>query len=92
MPITSQTFTLSNLTPTLIVPGHNMIQEVHLHNMTKSSNEFIHLGGADMTLTNSIHIDPGESMTLTLVDRDNLYAMSDPNGLVVGVMTIRKNA
>lgn len=92
MAITSETFTLSNLTATLIVPNHNMVQEVYLHNMNKSSNQYIHLGGADMTLADSIHIDPGESITLTLVEGDSLYAMSDPNGLVVGVMTVRKNA
>lgn len=92
MTITSQTFTLNNLTPTLIVAGHQMVQEVFLHNMTKSSNQYVHLGGSSMTVADSIHIDPGESLTLTLVDGDNLFAMSNPTGLVVGVMTIRKNA
>lgn len=91
MPLTSQVFTLNATTPTLIVDADNMVQEVHLHNMTKSSNEYVHLGGPDMTLLNSIHIDPGESKTLRLNPKDRLFAMSDPTGLVVGVMTIRKN-
>lgn len=92
MPIVNRQVTLSNLTATEIVESHNMPHEVHLHNMTKSSNSFIHLGNADMTLLNSIHIDPGESLQLVLRPGDRLFAMSDPNGLVVGVLDIRKTS
>jgi acyl-[acyl carrier protein]--UDP-N-acetylglucosamine O-acyltransferase len=91
MPVISQKITLSNTTPTLIVGNHTMIQEVHLHNMTKSSNEYVHLGPANMTLANSIHIDPGESIEMNVIEGDELYAMSDPNGLTVGVLINRKN-
>lgn len=91
MPITSQTFTLSNTTQTLIVDADNMQQEVHLHNMTKSSNQYVHIGPDGMTIAGSIHLDPGESKVMTLVPKDKLYAMSDPDGLVVAVLTIRKN-
>lgn len=89
MPLTTKTVTLNDLTPTLIVDSDNMVQEVHLHNMTKSSNQFVHLGGSDMTLANSIHIDPGESLTLRLFPTDRLFGMSDPTGLSVGVLNIR---
>lgn len=89
MPLTSKTVTLNNLTPTLIVDADNMVQEVHLHNMTKSSNQYIHFGGADMALANSIHIDPGESLTIRLFPTDRLFGMSDPTGLVVGVLNSR---
>lgn len=91
MPLSSQTFTLSNVTPTLIVDADNMPQDVHLHNMSKSSNNFVHLGTSDMTLSGSIHLDPGESISLRLFPKDELYALSNPSGLVVGVMTVRQN-
>jgi hypothetical protein len=91
MPISTAQVTLSNVTPTEIVGHDNMPHLVTLHNMTKSSNNYVHLGDASMTLLNSIHIDPGETLQLTLQPGDRLFAMSDPNGLVVGVMDIRKS-
>jgi hypothetical protein len=89
--ITSSVFTLSLGTPVKIVQPSTLPQEVHIHNMTKSSNSFIHLGGAAVTTTNSIHIDPGESKQFQLMPGDDLWAVSDPTGLEVGVLTIRQN-
>jgi hypothetical protein len=91
MAIITRQVTLSNVTPTEIVGHDNMPHDVILHNMSKSSNNFIHYGNADVTLLNSPHIDPGETIQFTLRPGDRLYAMSDPNGLVAGVMDIRKN-
>jgi hypothetical protein len=90
MPIVTRQVTLSNTTPTEIVGHDNMPHDVILHNMTKSSNAYVHYGNAEMTLLNTPHIDPGETIQFTLRPGDRLYAMSDPNGLVVGVMDIRK--
>ena len=74
------------------IVGHdNMPHDVILHNMTKSSNEYIFYGGPDITTTNAPHIDPGETIQFTLRPGDRLYALSDPDGLVVGVLDIRKN-
>jgi hypothetical protein len=92
MPIVSAVFTLSNGTATKIVEPATMPHHVTLHNMTKSSNEFVHIGGPGVTDANSIHIDPGETLNLTLGPGDELYAVSDPGGLVVGVLDVRKNA
>lgn len=91
MPILSKAYTLSKTVPTLIVDADNMPQEVHLHNATKSSNEYVYIGTSSMSITDAMHLDPGESLVLTLMPTDRLYAMSDPNGLVVGVFTIRKS-
>lgn len=90
MPIHSATYILSNTTPTLVCPNDNMAQEVHLHNMTKSSNEYIHIGNASVGTAGSIHIDPGESLVLNLRAGDELYAVSDPSGLELGVFRITK--
>ncbi len=91
MSIKSSVFTLSETTPTKVVGVDSMQQQVHLHNMTKSSNEYIHLGGSDVSTTNSIHIDPGESIILELGPSDELFAVSDPDGLVLGVLTITQD-
>ena len=90
MPVKSSQFTLSNVTPVQIVEPDNMGQEVHLHNMTKSSNEYVFVGTSDVTTTNAIHIDPGEDLHLELRPGDDLWAVSNPDGLIVGVLTITK--
>jgi len=90
MPVVSSVHTLSETTPTQIVAPDNMIQRVTLHNMTKSSNEYIHLGPETVSTTNSIHIDPGETIQLTLRPSDDLWAVSDPGGLDVGVLVVTK--
>ncbi len=91
MPIHNDQITLSGTVATQVIPTDNMEQVVHLHNMTKSSNEYIHLGNADMTLTNSIHIDPGETVTYHLGAGDELFAMSDPGGLILGILRITQD-
>ena len=90
MPVYTATYTLSDTTPTQVVEPDNMPQEVHLHNMTKSSNEYIHIGPSSVGTANSIHIDPGESKVLNLRPGDDLWAVSNPSGLEIGVMTIVK--
>jgi len=87
MPLYSNLVTLGTAAQ-MVVPPRTMGQEVHLHNMTKSSNNYIHLGPSNITLTNSIHIDPGESITLTLSPGDDLYAFSDPDGLDLGILAV----
>jgi LysM repeat protein len=89
MSLTSNVFTLSNVTATKIVDTWNTPQRVTLHNMTKSSNEYVHYGPSTVTTTNSIHIDPGETVNLLVAPGDTLWAVSDPNGLEVGVFVSR---
>ena len=90
MPVHSDVYTLTLGTAIQIVPADNMAQEVTLHNMTKSSNQYIHIGGPDVTVNNSIHIDPGATISFTLRPSDSLWAVSDPGGLEVGVLRILK--
>jgi len=66
MPIHSDVYTLSNVTPTLIAPLDSMTQEVHIKNETKSSNEYIYIGGPDVAIGSSFYIDPGEELTFML--------------------------
>jgi len=78
-------------TAQVVVGADNMPHEVHLHNMEKSSNQYVYIGGPELTVSNSIHLDPGESLVMTLEPNDELYALSDPNGLELGVLDVRKN-
>ena len=90
MPFSSSLITLSNVTPTEIVGHDNMPHDVILHNQEKSANHFIYLGGTGVTTTNAIHMDPGDTVSFTLQPGDRLYAVSDPDGLKVGVLDIRQ--
>jgi hypothetical protein len=87
MPLYTNNVTLGTA-PSLVVPPRVIPQQVYLHNMTKSSNQYIYLGGPNITTGNSIHIDPGESISLTLGPGDDLYALSDPSGLELGILAV----
>jgi hypothetical protein len=91
MTLATAQFELDNLTPTKIVSASVNPQFVTLHNLTKSSNEYIYYGGANVSTTNSPHIDPGDTLKLQLLPLEELYAVSDPADLVVGVMTQKQN-
>jgi hypothetical protein len=91
MTLATAQFELDNLTPTKIVSASVNPQFVTLHNLTKSSNEYIYYGGANVSTTNSPHIDPGETLKLQLLPLEELYAVSDPADLSVGVMTQKQN-
>lgn len=90
MTVLQSVHTLSNTTPTAITVADNMPQEVHIHNMTKSSNEYVHIGNASVSTANSIHLDPGESKVIRLPALDTLYAVSEPSGLAVGVLQLQR--
>ncbi len=87
MPLYTNNVTLGTAVQ-MVVPPRSMGQEVHLHNMTKSSNEYIHIGPSNINLTNSVHMDPGESMVITLGPGDDLYAFSDPSGIELGILAV----
>jgi hypothetical protein len=89
--ITNAAFTLDETTATQIVEPSTVPQEVHLHNATKSSNEYVYIGRSTVSTTNGLHLDPGESKVLQLMPNDSIWALSDPDGLVVQVLTIRQN-
>jgi hypothetical protein len=91
MTLATAQFELDDTTATRIVTPSVMPQFVTLHNLTKSSNQYIYYGGANVSTTNSPHIDPGETLKLQLLPLEELYAVSDPADLMVGVMTQKQN-
>lgn len=60
-------------------------QFVTMHNMTKSSNEYIYYGNATAGTGTAPHIDPGETLQLRLLPGESLHALSDPSGLTLGL-------
>lgn len=88
--IVHNSFTLTSGTATEVAGPSTQRQTVHLHNLTKSSNQYIYIGGPDVTTSNSIHLDPGESKEIHLEPLDSLFAVSDPSGLNLGVLIVRQ--
>lgn len=89
--ILNSQFTLSLTTPTEVVSPATQRQVVHLHNQSKSSNNYVYIGNETVSTTNGIHLDPGESKTITLEPLDTLWAVSDPTGLSLGVLIVRQS-
>ena len=93
MAIENRNVTLSDTNAQMIVSHDNMPHYVVLHNATKSSNKYIYIGGSSAVAnsTHGLHIDPGQTIYLELGPEDIVWATSDPDGLHVQVMDIRKN-
>jgi hypothetical protein len=84
--LTSAQYTLTQGTPTLVVAPHPEWQRVTLHNATKSSNEYIFIGPMNVSTTTGLHIDPGGTVQLQLNAREEVWAVSDPEGLELHVL------
>jgi hypothetical protein len=84
-------YVLSDTTPTEVVGPATQRQVAHFHNLTKSSNEYIYLGSQTVSTSNSIHLDPGESKEITIEPLDTIWAVSDPDGLELGVLIVRQS-
>jgi hypothetical protein len=84
-------YVLSDTTPTEVVGPATQRQVAHFHNLTKSSNQYIYLGSQTVSTSNSIHLDPGESKEITLEPLDTIWAVSDPDGLELGVLIVRQS-
>jgi len=92
MAIITRLVNVGGTVATQVVGADNMPHDVILHNMTKSSNEYIYIGGSSaVSTTNTLHMDPGDTLNLTLRPNDELWAIADPGGLELGVIDIRKN-
>ena len=93
MALISRAVTLSDTDAQRIVGAHNMPHRAVLHNATKSSNEYIYIGGssAAANTTSGMHIDPGQTIYVDLSPHDELWATSDPDELEVQVLDMRKN-
>jgi len=86
MPIIASQITLGTAAPVLAVRSHHMAQDVSIHNQSKSSNQYAYIGGESVSESNSIHIDPGETLQLKIQPGDVLWGISNVADLKVGVI------
>ena len=93
MALVSRAVTCSDTVAKRIVGADNMPHRAILHNATKSSNEYIYIGGSSAVAntTTGMHIDPGQTIYVDLAPNDELWAISDPDELVVQVLDMRRN-
>lgn len=93
MALVSRKVTCSDTVAQRIVGADNMDHRAILHNATKSSNEYIYIGGSSAVAntTSGMHIDPGQTIYVDLAPNDEIWATSDPDGLEVQVLDMRRN-
>lgn len=93
MAVRTRAFTLSITGAQQIVESDEQTHDVVMHNAQKSGNHYIYLGGASAVAVgtaNSMHIDPGQTVYMTLHPGDEMWATASHNGNVVQVLDIRK--
>jgi hypothetical protein len=61
-------------------------QRVYLHNQETGTSKLIFFGGEGVSASNGIHLDSGESAYLMLNRGEALYAMSNPDACVLGIL------
>ena len=71
-------------TAIVIVPATNFDQTANLHNLGGGA---IYLGGADVTTANGYKFDNGDKLTVTVGDREALYAIAASGTHTVAVLT-----
>ena len=71
-------------TATVIVPATNFDQTVNLHNLGGGS---VYLGGANVTTSNGYKFDNGDKLTVTVGDREALYAITASGTQTVAVLS-----
>ena len=86
--LVTQQYTL-NGTPQLVTTRHNQGADVIFHNSTKQSNNKIYIGGSAVTVLTGLHLDADQFIQLTLAPELQIWAISDPAGLVLEVMEQR---
>jgi hypothetical protein len=91
MPVKTGQFTLSETVRQKIVDASTQPQFVQIHNATKSSNEYIFIGNDTVTTTTGFHIDPAGTVEFWLTPNDDLYAVSDPDGLEAHVLAVTQD-
>jgi hypothetical protein len=71
-------------TAIVIVPATNFDQTANLHNLGGGA---IYLGGANVTTANGYKFDNGDKLTVTVGDREALYAIAANGTHTVAVLT-----
>ena len=85
MSISQTAFTVGTALVQVVAPNVQPVRAI-LHNMEKTENRLIYLGGADLVAGQSIEINSGVFMQITLDPGDALYARTATGDWGLGVM------
>lgn len=91
MPISTAQFTLTENTPQQIVPPDRMNQHVCIHNHEHSQNSEIYIGNSSVTTSTGIHAVATQTSMLTIGPGDDLWAVSDANGVEIQVLVVKQD-
>jgi hypothetical protein len=78
-----------NETPQAVTHVHNQGMVLTFHNAAKSSNNRVFLGGSAVGTATGLHIDSDQFLQLTISPEQQLWAVSDPAGIVLEVIEQR---
>jgi hypothetical protein len=91
MPITTQQFTLAENVRQRIVAPDVMSQHVCIHNHEHSQNSEIYIGNATVTTSTGIHAVATQTSMITIGPGDDLWAVSDTDGVEMQVLVIKQD-
>jgi hypothetical protein len=70
-----------------VCEGYVAGTEVHLHALANNSKDVL-IGSSDLTLANGFVLRKGEHITIRLMERQTLYAISENNGQILTVLAV----
>ena len=74
---------------TLVVPAHDHIQQVLLHNHEHSSSGKMFVDGPGVTINNGLHLPDTETISINVAAGDALWAIGDTNSQELHVLISR---
>ena len=91
MPLSTAQFTLTANVARQIVAPDRMSQHVCIHNHEHSQNSEIYIGNATVTTSTGIHAVATQTSMITIGPGDDLWAISDTDGVEMQVLVIKQD-
>ena len=90
MPIITEQYTLSTVTAVKVVLAEPQQQTVLLHNGDHGSH-IVYIGNSGVTSTNGMHIDAGQTVTLSPDPGSELWAISSHDATLLTKLAIKQD-
>jgi hypothetical protein len=91
MPIMTQQFTLAADVRQRVVAPDVMSQHVCIHNHEHSQNSEIFIGNSTVTISTGIHAVATQTSMITIGAGDDLWAISDTDGVEMHVLVVKQD-
>lgn len=91
MPIINAQYTVAEDTRVLVAQADNMPQDVWVHEADHSESTTLYLGDETVTGSNGLHLHAADTIKMTLMPGDKLYAYSTQGAPTVHILQIQKN-